>query len=284
MKVDNKNGIGNPYHDDNTGEFSSADGNSIKNNNENIKTSYEQSFIDALEPVEKVIKQNYNSYTSEAKETADIQLEIINEARKKLFDKNSMLSEDFNRKYFGNILGEKTEIKTLDYALKQANPYYITGKEEYRYNCINTVYAYDLLRKGYNVEALPKEKGKVIPREWEHIYADQEWTNQGELGNTIEEVKNNLKNKMKEYGSGARAILYVVWKSQKEAHAMCIENNDEGKIVLLDTQSGQSWNIDDDISWLWNNIIPKETIISRIDNLDVVYSKDIKKMIKKKGE
>lgn len=32
MKVDNKNGIGNPYHNDNTGEFSSANGNNGSNN------------------------------------------------------------------------------------------------------------------------------------------------------------------------------------------------------------------------------------------------------------
>ena len=68
--------------------------------------------------------------------------------------------------------------------------------------------------------------------------------------------------KMNEYGDGARAIVYVVWKGGKSAHVFIAEQEGIGTI-FLDPQTGMYVDIDQ----YMGAAIKGRTMISRIDNL-----------------
>lgn len=176
-----------------------------------------------------------------------------------------------------SILGKQGKAKTPNEALANANPNFKKGRE-YEVNCQRVVYAYELQRQGYDVEALPatmKRNDPMYNGVWQNGFIGQQW--EGNLGNRSEAVEQNIVSKMNGWGDGSRAIAYVAWKGG-DAHVFNIENKG-GKVSIFDGQNGKRYSLSDYI----NEAKPSSTLISRVDNLKPNNSV-LQYAVKKKGK
>ena len=154
-------------------------------------------------------------------------------------------------------LGRKGKAHSIDESLT-VNPHFGEG-EEWRTNCQRCVYAYEMQRRGYDVEALPKIMNGVDDpaKNWRHIMDGQTWERMPQR-NTIVKILDT----MYKWGDGARAVVYVAWKDHKSAHVFIAEQQGIGTI-FADPQTGQYV----DINSYMDYAIKGKTEISRIDNL-----------------
>ncbi len=153
-------------------------------------------------------------------------------------------------------------------ALSFANPNFEKGIR-YQVNCQRCIAAYEMLRRGYDVEALPAP----LFRNDDLPYASREggWRNMfvnNELGtvpgSTECEVKANVESMMKSFGDGARAVVSVFWKApQTNGHVFIAEQVD-GKTIFVDPQSGNG-----DCGDYFMAAEVGETQILRIDDNDL---------------
>lgn len=178
----------------------------------------------------------------------------------------------------GSAFGKRGKANTPNEAVINTNPNYNKGIE-YQINCQRCVYAYELRRRGYDVEALPhtmKQNDPMMNRisMWGHGFIGQQW--EDNLGKRNKEVEQSIVSKMQQWGDGARAIVYVAWK-QGGAHVFNIENH-KGKVAAFDAQKGIELKLNDSIS----KAKPSATMISRVDNLKP-NNKVMHYAVKKKG-
>lgn len=176
-----------------------------------------------------------------------------------------------------SALGKRVKPKTPQEALDNTNPNYNKGSE-YRRNCQRCVYAYELQRQGYDVEAKPRIINGKDPMEnkvWMNGFENQTWERNLGTKNTV--VERNIVGKMQGWGDGSRGIVYVAWKSGN-AHVFNVENIG-GKVSIFDGQSGQSYKLSDYLS----RAKPSSTMISRVDNLKP-NANVLKDAVKKKGK
>lgn len=155
-------------------------------------------------------------------------------------------------------LGRRGKPKTVENALKNTNPNYSKGRE-WQTNCQRCVYAYEMRRRGYDVEAEPRIlNGKDdIATKWRNIMENQTWEKMPSR-NTAQRISDTISG----YGDGARAVVYVVWKGARSAHVFMAEQQ-SGKTVYMDPQTGKHVDIN---SYL-GSAIKGRTEISRIDHL-----------------
>ena len=148
-------------------------------------------------------------------------------------------------------------------AARGANPHYMDG-EEYRINCQKTVYAYELRRRGYNVEALPTYRGQFDPMYqgggWYNAFENQTWDK--DLGKRNTQVQKTIESKMQNWGEGSRAVIYVAWSKRKSAHVFNVEQKN-GQVYAYDPQKGGMV----DLAHYLSMSRPSRTMISRVDNL-----------------
>lgn len=164
------------------------------------------------------------------------------------------------------VLGRQRKPKSIDDALRDTNPNYNQGGV-YRVNCQRCVYAYELQRRGYDVEALPATKNSnhdpmFAGANWMRGFQGQTWTKRGELGTRNATVEQNIYSKMKSWGDGSRAIMFLDWKGTTSSHVVNIENVG-GKIWIHEAQSGHKIKLTQYLS----QSKPTQTRISRVDNL-----------------
>ena len=159
-------------------------------------------------------------------------------------------------------LGDKGNPKTIDQSLTDANPNRSSGLPEYIYNCQKSVYAYEMLRRGYDVEALPRIFGgtDVGAENWMYVMENAVWEN---VGDTADKNKIKILNNMAKYGDGARAAIYVKWKGHDSAH-MFVAEQQGGATVFLDPRSGQYY----DVLSRMGDVESSKTKICRLDNLN----------------
>ena len=160
------------------------------------------------------------------------------------------------------VLGKQGKARTSEEALSATNPNYSQGKE-YRVNCQRCVYAYELERRGYDVEALAATMNNNDPmfenRRWQSGFAGQTW--ERNLGTRNTAVEKNIVSQMQNWGDGSRAIGYVAWKGGS-AHVFNIENKG-GKVSIFDGQTGKQHSLSEYLSLSK----PSMTMISRVDHL-----------------
>lgn len=164
--------------------------------------------------------------------------------------------------------------------IKNSNPFY-KESTPYNINCQRCVVAYELRRRGYDVQAMPNyrynsfqqwwlspsekdyyEYQKDVYEHWDEYFKEAEWISVGEK-NDSNSTKNKIISQMSDFGPGARAEIYVDWKGGG-AHVFIAENVD-GKIQFMDPQSGKI-----DVSYYFSDsvMIAEETRMCRIDNLE----------------
>lgn len=91
-------------------------------------------------------------------------------------------------------LGEKGAPRSVDTALKTVNPFYSRAYSEYSENCQRCVVAYEMQRRGYDVEAQPTYQGDKWPQvinvngqrmgRWRGAFRHAKTVNVGVAGNT----------------------------------------------------------------------------------------------------
>jgi hypothetical protein len=151
--------------------------------------------------------------------------------------------------------------------LAKANPNYKQGAE-YRENCQRCVPAYELRRRGYDVQAKPAQvtaNGKISPHDpfnqnmrwFTGIFSNIQWKTcrTGAERKTIEDM-------MLSWGDGARAEIYVAWKTGG-AHVFVAEQIN-GKTMYSDPQSGTV-----DFAYAFAQAKSGSILFARIDLLQV---------------
>ena len=141
-----------------------------------------------------------------------------------------------------------------------ANPYYNRDYAAYSMNCQRCVVAYELRRRGYDVQAAPTYQGDKLPRvvfakggaysgNWRGAFQKSKITKVGERGNNPKAEKkviNNIESNMNKWGSGSRAVVQVFWRGGG-GHVFNVEN-DRGRMVYVDAQTHKRVNIGDYMS------------------------------------
>lgn len=174
-------------------------------------------------------------------------------------------------------LGKQGKPKTMAEAMAGTNPHFSEGKE-WRKNCQRCIYAYEMQRRGYEVEAKPRifDGTDTLP----YMYDQNGWTKVMEGATLVDMPSRNTVNEMLDqmykWGDGARAVVRVAWKGRRSGHVFIAEQEGMGT-VFVDPQTGNYVDID----FYMNNAIKGETKLMRIDNLKP--GPLLEKCVKRKG-
>ena len=144
----------------------------------------------------------------------------------------------------------QTVANSPEMALERTNPHFSESRD-YQENCQRCIWAYELQRRGYDVEALPTYKGDDLPRNgnWKGIIKNHDsWRNEEYVGqrygqtNSIKTEITNITDAMNNWGDGSRAVVRVAWKNSRSGHVYNIENRN-GVIKAYDGQTGKNVNL-----------------------------------------
>lgn len=221
-----------------------------------------QQMLDELEESESDVSdsetQNGNSDTS-----------ILGHADLNDFLNDTRVLQDINDTKTEEILAGFKQINgyhSIEDDLIAVNPNY----DEYNYdspwsnNCQRCVSTYEARRRGYDVEALPlpSEQDPLMimnhPKGWPTVYKNGSLIDCSAI--TGELAGNNVKNKVIEWGPGARAIVRVRW-IPAGGHVFIAEN-DNGTVRFIDPQ-----NNNQDASDYFVSAKGSDMFCMRIDNL-----------------
>ena len=162
------------------------------------------------------------------------------------------------------VLGEQEKPKSLGDSTMYSNPNYSRDYIEFQFNCQRCVMAYELRRRGYDVEALPTYDGDEMGYVGNYIQAFKGATLEDVGGRNGKISINNIENKMREWGDGARAIIRMRWNGNKSGHVFNVENQG-GRIVYTDSQVHRTVDIADYMS----GAEPTRTGIIRVDDKEI---------------
>lgn len=121
------------------------------------------------------------------------------------------------------FLGPHGKQKTVEEALAGANPHYREGRE-WQQNCQRCIYAYEMQRRGYDVEALPRifDGTDRLP----YMYDKNGWLAVMDGAKAVDFPSRNTIQKMADqmanWGDGARAIVRVQWKWRNATGTSCL--------------------------------------------------------------
>lgn len=142
-----------------------------------------------------------------------------------------------------SFLGRKGKQADIWSAMKDTNPHFYEDKK-WQYNCQRCVFAYEMQRRGYDVEAKPRifDGTDMLPygdspNGWKHVLNGMEQVNMPSR-NTIAKMDEQ----MAKWGNGARAIVRVTWKGNRSGHVFVAEQIN-GQTHYIDPQVGRYINI-----------------------------------------
>lgn len=142
-----------------------------------------------------------------------------------------------------SFLGERKSAFSLMDSVRLANPLYSRGNE-WQINCQRCVFAYELLRRGYDVEAKPvPTDGSYDPLPYRS--RNDGWTSlmSGMSNHKFDRTSGKTQlqdaiDTMKDWGAGARAIIAVQWRSGG-GHVFIAETTSGGSVRFVDPQPGR---------------------------------------------
>lgn len=151
------------------------------------------------------------------------------------------------------------------------NPNYKKLGSLYKNNCPNCTAAYELRRRGFDVEALGNKKGMPLNKYF-NIFKDMElYELEKEPGDGVKEVVSAISESAKEWGEGARGVVSIT--KNKIGHVFSMEVRG-GKLEFIDPQLYTSRSEE--------FFATAETIrFGRVDNVEL--SDEILSLIKKRG-
>ena len=173
-------------------------------------------------------------------------------------------------------IGDKREPQSPLEAMRGVNPDINAVDsmeyEDYRANCQRCVIAYELNRRGYNVEAEATSSDDTYPwgGRWKTAFKGAK--TEGVGANTNEKVNDNIKDKMSIWGNNSRAIVEV--HSGRTGHVFNVEYRN-GKLYYYDAQH----NVRYDPARVFDHVIKSDVKITRVDNLDI--APNVKDLVRK---
>lgn len=160
-------------------------------------------------------------------------------------------------------------------AVKSINPDWNGEYGDYSENCQRCVVAYELNRRGYNVEASeaygdrdPYPRGK-----WQNAFEGGRQIDVG--GRNTAKVNDNILGNMRQWGNGSRGIVTVVYPRSNSGHAFNVEYSG-GKLHYYDAQTGERYNP----AKVFDHVSPTKVKVMRSDNL--ALADDVRNMVRKK--
>ena len=159
---------------------------------------------------------------------------------------------------FGRIAGEHS----IQQDVAAVNPKYETDALEYTLNCGNCTVAYELRRRGLDVDAQPQEW--MLPSEWASMF--EGFSRQTLTSRTKAKALTEIEHEVLSWGEGARGAIYGVPSGEGKGHFFSVEVN-EGKAVFVDSQVGKI-----DVREYFNGLEPSLIVYGRLDNLKPALS------------
>lgn len=164
--------------------------------------------------------------------------------------------------------------QTVQSVVKEVNKNYGTSRE-YNDNCANCVVAAEARYRGYDVIARERDysRDNPIPRFWyDNKYGRGSWTDSfnGVVGESVGATRKAkaaqaIEQKMKEYGDGSRAVIFVQWDGRSWGHYFNVAN-EGGSVVFYDAQNGA---MGDTVRDYLLRARPSETRIWRVDDKEM---------------
>lgn len=184
--------------------------------------------------------------------------EIAEKLEAKAKAKAEKLSQEYIDKNFSKIKGEHT----IEEDLSAVNPHYKEGGY-YTINCQRCSFAYELRRRGYDVEANPN-KNDFDAGKWKtQMNFKEKYSFANKVG--ARKLAQSIIDKVKAQ-DGSRWAVYVQWRGRRTGHLFIVENVN-GEVKFFDAQMGNQ----NAINYLNSVATTKETIIYRMDNADFNY-------------
>jgi hypothetical protein len=124
--------------------------------------------------------------------------------------------------------------------LKATNPNFVAGRDGvWENNCQRCVVAYELRRRGIDVQAKPCDNDPLeevkVKEHWKDLNGNAQWYD-GAFPKG-KDRQSFVESKMKNWGEGSRATVYVDWEDGT-AHVFSAEMVN-GKVVFVDPQTGE---------------------------------------------
>lgn len=139
--------------------------------------------------------------------------------------------------------------------LAKTNPQWKSGEAKWTKNCQHCVPAYEMRRRGYDVEALPAKALDRLTR-----YPFEVWENPNVI-HCKDNGYGQIQDLMLQWGDGARCQIVVCWARSLEGHTFVAEQIN-GQTRFYDPQTGE-----EDVSWYFSNVADGQTRVARIDHL-----------------
>ena len=175
-----------------------------------------------------------------------------------------------------DAIGTQGESRSIATAQWESNPYYSDYYREFSQNCQRCVWAYEMQRRGYDVEALPTYQGDMMPRGGEWLKAMDGVTERDVSGRNNKAVIANIEKQLKDWGEGSRAIIRLKWQGTNSGHVINVEYSN-GKIYYVDAQDRYRST---DPTRMLSGSAPSMTMLYRTDNATI--TDEMKKMVRKK--
>lgn len=144
--------------------------------------------------------------------------------------------------------------------------------EDYTSNCQRCVVAYELNRRGYNVEAEATFQNDPYPRGNHWMTAFEGAKSEAVGATTNNKVNSNIQSKMSDWGNGSRAIVQV--NNARGGHVFNVEYRN-GKLNYYDAQTNSRY----DPKRVFNHVDKREVRIVRTDNLAI--ADNVRDMVRK---
>lgn len=178
------------------------------------------------------IEEGYGNIT-EADEPDVVKLKDISQKLKDLIQKKAQWKSQLP------VLGGQGIPLSIADALKGVNPKFARGTQ-YAVNCQRCVQTYELRRRGYDVEALPKPKKNNTIAWGNECFVDSS-------GNTpsftFNQREKDIRSVLANAPDGSRHIIYTTWKNSRSAHVFIAEK-ENGIIRFVDPQANKD-NVED---------------------------------------
>ena len=147
----------------------------------------------------------------------------------------------------------------------------ILGSNLYKRNCPNCTAAYELRRRGFDVEALGNKKGMILDKYFGIFKNMERYEIVKSPGDGVKEVTSAISEVTKEWGEGARGVVSVT--NNKIGHVFSMEIRG-GKLEFIDPQLYTSRSEE-------MFTTAKTIMFGRVDNLEL--SDEILSLVKKRG-
>jgi hypothetical protein len=163
---------------------------------------------------------------------------------------------------------------SLEDDLAKINPNYRSHRD-YQNNCGYCSVGFEMTRRGYDVEANPKNG--LYLREWEGMFKCFKplKVKAKRKSTAVKEIEETVKS----WGDGARGGVFVVWDGRSWGHFFAVENVD-GEVVFVDGQNNKRGEY---VREYFQRAKPSSIVYGRFDDLEPNES-NIKKALKNRGE